>query len=148
MDEETVPLPLKSARATHFKEARMQRLAEIAEDYTELIADLIATDGQARVYAIAREMGISHVSVLKSVKRLIRDGYLLREENLITLTPKGKELAAFSKRKHDVLSAFLSKLGVPEAIAASDVEGIEHHISPPTLAAIEKLLDQLKEAAI
>jgi DtxR family manganese transport transcriptional regulator len=126
-----------SQRAAHFKETRIQRHSEIAEDYTELIADLIQLHGQARVCDIAREMGISHVSVLKTLRRLIRDGYVVKEDNQIDLTAKGREMAAFSKKKHLILSEFLLKLGVPEAIAATDVEGIEHHISGTTLEAIE-----------
>lgn len=134
--------PIKnSKRAMHFKETRRQRLCEVAEDYTELIADLIESQGQARICDMAREMGISHVSVLKTVKKLIRDGYLVKNsQQLIELTEKGKEMAAFSKRKHLILSAFLLKLGVPENIVATDVEGIEHHISATTLEAIENYL--------
>jgi DtxR family manganese transport transcriptional regulator len=126
-----------SSRAVHFKETRLQRLVEIAEDYTELIGDLIQMQGQARVCDIAREMGISHVSVLKTLKKLIRDGYILKEEHQIHLTSKGQQMAAFSKKKHLVLSQFLIKLGVPEEIVATDVEGFEHHISVITLEAIE-----------
>ncbi len=126
-----------SQRAAHFKETRIQRHSEIAEDYTELIADLIHIQGQARVCDIAREMGISHVSVLKTLKRLIRDGYVMKEDHHIILTARGKEMAAFSKKKHLILSEFLKKIGVPESIAATDVEGIEHHISETTLEAIE-----------
>lgn len=127
-----------SQRATHFKETRTQRSFETVEDYTELIADLIDTKGKARICDISREMGISHVSVLKTIKRLIRDGYLIKEsQQSIELTDEGKKMAAFAKRKHRVLSEFLSQLGVPEAILATDVEGIEHYISETTLKAIE-----------
>lgn len=125
-------------RATHFKESRSQRLSEVTEDYTEMIADLLAEQGKARVCDIAREMGISHVSVLKTINRLIRDGYLLKNrQQLIVLTPKGQEMAAFSKKKHTVLTTFLLKLGIPKEVVAIDVEGLEHHISQTTLEAIE-----------
>ncbi|WP_068471264.1 iron dependent repressor, metal binding and dimerization domain protein [Candidatus Protochlamydia phocaeensis] len=133
-----------SQRAAHFKETRLQRLTEVVEDYTELIGDLIQAKGHARVCDIAREMGISHVSVVKTLKKLMRDGYILKEEHHIYLTPKGQEMAAFSKRKHLILFEFLIKLGVPESIAAIDVEGIEHHISATTLSAIEAHLQTLQ----
>lgn len=133
-----------SARAIHFRKARLQRLYELAEDYTEMIADLIELQGKVRVCDIAREMGISHVSVLKTIKRLIRDGYLIVNTHpLIELTPKGREIASFSKKKHLVLSDFLLKLGIPEQIVATDVEGMEHHISYVTLQALETHLKQL-----
>jgi DtxR family transcriptional regulator, manganese transport regulator len=129
--------PAISERAIHFKAARKNRLLEIAEDYTELIADLIKTQGHARICDIAKIMGISHVCVLKTIKRLIRDGYITKiSDKHFELTPKGQQTASFSQRKHRILSTFLLKLGVPENIVAIDVEGIEHHISLSTLNAI------------
>lgn len=128
-------------RAIPFKETRIQRLQEIAEDYTEMIAELISAKGKARVCDLAKQMGISHVSVLKSIKKLIRDGYLIKNtDGLIELTPKGLQTANFSKKKHQILSEFLLKLGIPEYIVATDVEGIEHHISSETLQALERHL--------
>ena len=135
-----------SNRAEHFQKARLQRLSELAEDYTELIDELIAENGKARISDLAREMGVSHVSVIKMIQRLIRNGYLMGSDvhPLILLTPKGKEMASFSKKKHQILAKFLQKLGVAEDIAAADVEGIEHHISPSTLQALEAHLDWIK----
>ncbi len=133
-----------SERAKHFKETRANRLYEIAEDYTELIANLIEEKELVRVCDIAREMGISHVSVLRTLKRLERDGYLVKDGGRsIILTEKGVETAHFSKRKHLVLTDFLLKLGISKDIVATDVEGIEHYISPTTLKAIETHLQTL-----
>lgn len=135
---------MEQERARHFRETRAQRSFELIEDYTELIADLISSKGKARVCDIAKEMGISHVSVLKAINKLIRDGYLIKDENqILALTLIGEETAAFSKKKHLVLSQFLQQLGVPKEIAESDVEGIEHHISHHTLNAIETHLQKL-----
>ena len=133
-----------SPRAIHFKKARLQRLSELIEDYTEMIADLIEAQGGARVCDIAREMGISHVSVLKNIKKLIRAGYLIEDKKpFIELTQKGQEIAAFSKKKHMILANFLRHLGLPEYIIASDVEGLEHHVSQATLQAIEAHLQEM-----
>lgn len=132
-----------SPRAIHFKKARVQRHYELIEDYTEMIADYIEIHGKIRVCDIAREMGVSHVSVLKTIKRLMRDGYLMENIHpLIGLTPKGREMASFSKKKHLILTKFLLELGIPEHIVATDVEGIEHHISQTTLQALETHLQQ------
>jgi DtxR family manganese transport transcriptional regulator len=131
-------------RAEHFKEVRQNRLAHTAEDYTELIADLINDEGQARVCDLARLLGISHVSVLKTIKKLTRDRYVKKDAmGQIQLTAKGRKLASFAKRKHLVLTNFLLKLGVPEQTVATDVEGIEHYISPITLEAIDAHLNSL-----
>lgn len=133
-----------SERAEPFIETRNNRLFEKAEDYAELVDDLIQRQGNARICDISREMGVSHVSVLKALKRLIRDGFLEKtKEKNIVLTTKGHELAAFSKKKHRILTQFLLQLGIPENIVANDVEGIEHYISATTLEAIENHLKKM-----
>lgn len=135
-----------SERAVHFKKARLQHFYEIAEDYTEMIADLIAAYGKVRICDLAKEMGVSHVNVIKTIKKLIRDGYLIDNIHpLINLTSKGKATANYSKKKHLILLNFLLEVGVPEDVAAGDVEGIEHHISPATLNALEVHLESLRE---
>jgi DtxR family manganese transport transcriptional regulator len=122
-------------RAIPFKATRNNRLNEVTEDYTELIDSLVESQSEARVCDIARELGVSHVSVLKTLKRLTRDGYL-KDSSRIELTEKGKQTGQFARRKHQILKEFLLKLGVPESIVDIDVEGIEHYISQTTLEAI------------
>jgi len=130
-------------RALHFKNCRQKRCMELAEDYTEMIADYLEEKGAVRVCEIAKEMGVSHVSVLKAIKKLTRDGLLMENHQSIALTQSGREMAAFSKRKHQTLTSFLLLLGVPDEIAAVDVEGIEHRISPETLTAIEDFVKKV-----
>ena len=38
------------------------------------------------------------------------------------------------------MAAFLRALGISRRVAEMDAEGIEHHVSPETLAAFERLL--------
>lgn len=128
-------------RSHPFIATRKHHLLETAEDYTELIDDLIASEGEARTCEIARQLGISHVTAIKTLKRLEKEKYVITEPHKpIQLTPKGKQLAAYSKKRHGILMDFLSRLGVPEEIAAIDVEGMEHHISPETLNAFQNCL--------
>ena len=56
----------------------------------------------------------------------------------IFLTEKGKELAARSRWRHEVVVGFLRAIGISEATAQRDAEGIEHHVSDETLAAVER----------
>lgn len=131
-------------RARSFIATRQHHLLETAEDYTEMIADLIASKGQARTCDIAQHMGISHVTALKTIRRLQEKGYLETSMHKpVTLTPKGEDLAIFSKKKHRILMDFLTKLGVPEDVAAIDVEGMEHHVSATTLEVLEEHLKTL-----
>src|ERR1700722_20268876 len=53
-------LAAEPAQADRFLKARSARSASLLEDYTELIADLIAANGEARTTDIARRMGVAH----------------------------------------------------------------------------------------
>lgn len=114
---------------------------ERSEDYVEAIADLIAHAGEARVTDLAEVMGVSHVTVVRAIARL-RSGGLVhaRPYRAIFLTPKGARLAASSKHRHQTVVDFLLWLGVAPAVAARDAEGIEHHVSAQTLAAMARRL--------
>ena len=112
---------------------------ETAQDYAEAIADLAVIHGGGRAVELARRLGVSHVTVIRTVARLQRDGYVSsRPYRSILLTDKGLRLADESRRRHEIVVAFLRALGVPETIAQTDAEGIERHVSPETLAAFER----------
>src|SRR5438067_1892099 len=124
--------PAKRARsaeiqASALRRTRHEHAMETAEDYAEAIADLAALHGEARAVDLARRLGVSHVTVIRTVARLQREGYLsTRPYRSIFLTDKGSRLAAESRRRHEIVVAFLRVLGVPDDIAQSDAEGIEH----------------------
>src|SRR3981189_794862 len=104
------------------------------EDYLEQILDLINTKGYARVADIAQGLKLSQASVTNMVQRLDADGLLKYEKYRgLVLTPAGKTLARNITRRHERLSDFLKLLGLPDKVIYRDVEGMEHHISPPTL---------------
>ncbi|WP_334319189.1 hypothetical protein OH491_01670 [Termitidicoccus mucosus] len=65
----------------------------------------------------------------------------------IFLIEKGKVLAAASKQRHKTVVRFLLSLGVPEAIARRDAEGIEHHVSTETLATFKRILKRESKTA-
>jgi DtxR family manganese transport transcriptional regulator len=103
-----------------------------------LIADLIETKGRARKSDIAKVMNISHVTTLRTLQRLQRDGYVeTGPRQPIQLTQKGKQLASLAKKRHQILLEFLIKIGVPPHIAQLDAEGMEHHISQETLETLQ-----------
>lgn len=128
----------------NFRQTRLARKNEVAEDYVELIAELIDNEGEARTADIARRMGVSHATVTKTVARLQRDGLVVSKPyRAIFLSPEGRQLAAWSKRRHEIVVQFLRAIGVGEASAQADAEGIEHHVSAETLAAFERLMGTL-----
>ena len=128
------------ARDTNsFRRTRSDHAQETAEDYVELIDDLIRDAGEARAVDVARRLGVTHVTVTKTLARLKREGLLTSEPyRSIFLTPKGKRLADKSRKRHELVVDFLLALGVPRADAEADAEGIEHHISPKTLQAMKR----------
>ena len=125
-------------QAAALRRTRLEHAAETAQDYAEAIAELSALHGEARAVDLAERFGVTYVKVTRTVARLQREGYVAtRPYRSIFLTAKGSRLAQESRRRHEIVLAFLRRLGVPEKVAQTDAEGIEHHVSPETLAAIK-----------
>ncbi|MGZ5019847.1 MAG: transcriptional regulator MntR [Chthoniobacterales bacterium] len=121
------------------------RNSTAVEDYLERILDLINAKGYARVVDIATSLKISQASVTNMVQRLDADGLLKYEKYRgLVLTTAGETLARKIARRHELLTDFLGLLGLDKRVIAHDVEGMEHHISPETLRAIETLTAQLR----
>jgi DtxR family manganese transport transcriptional regulator len=124
-----------------FLRTRADHQREIAADYVELIADLIDERGEARCGDVAARLGVANATVVKTLKRLTDRGLITQlPYRAIHLTEDGKRLAKSGKRKHLIVESFLRLLGVTEATARIDAEGIEHHVSDETLEAMEKAL--------
>jgi DtxR family manganese transport transcriptional regulator len=106
-----------------------------------MIAELIATTGEARVTDLARRMAVTHVTVNRTIQRLRRAGLVTAQPyQAIFLTAAGRRLSEESRRRHELVSRFLESLGVPRAVALADAEGMEHHVSKETLAAFVRHL--------
>ena len=127
--------------AENFRRSRRDHALETAQDYVEAIADLTAAVGEARVVDLARRLGVTHVTVNRTLARLQQAGYVnTRPYRAIFLTDAGRTLAQESKQRHETVVAFLQSLGISKKAAELDAEGIEHHVSPETLAAFERRL--------
>jgi DtxR family manganese transport transcriptional regulator len=127
--------------AETFRRSRRDRASETAQDYVEAIADLTASLGEARVVDLARRLGVTHVTVNRTLARLKKNGFVnTKPYRAIFLTGAGHTLAEECKRRHETVVAFLRSLGVSEKAAEMDAEGIEHHVSSETLAVFERRL--------
>jgi Mn-dependent DtxR family transcriptional regulator len=125
--------------------APTRHTSSAVEDYLERILELINTKGYARVVDIAEGLKISQASVTNMVQRLDAEGLLKYEKYRgLVLTASGEALAKNITRRHQLLSDFFRLFGLEEDVIYHDVEGMEHHISPPTLRAIEALTAQLE----
>ncbi len=130
-------------RQPAYERVRSDHARETAEDYTELILDLAAGDEQCvRQSELVKRLGVSHVTVVRTVARLERDGLVERVRGHgVRLTGRGRAMAEGSRRRHELVVAFLRRIGVPEEIAAADAEGIEHHVSNVTLERMCTMLE-------
>jgi DtxR family manganese transport transcriptional regulator len=137
---------MSDADSARFVRARKARSNEIAEDYVELIGDLIARTGEARAADIARELGVKQSTVSNVLARLSRDGLVTAlPYRSIFLTEKGEQLAEMARTRHGIVQNFLLALGVPRDIATIDAEGMEHHVSAETLAILERFTETLRQ---
>ena len=137
------PLQNADAQAEVFAVVRQAHQMESTEDYVELIDDLICSQGEARLVEVAERLGISQPSASKTIARLQREGFVTSEPyRSIFLTDKGKQLADASRARHDLVYQFLLSIGVSEATAKVDSEGVEHHVSTETLNAFQRIIER------
>jgi DtxR family manganese transport transcriptional regulator len=135
------PLPSADDHAARFARQREADRTATAEDYVELIADLLREEGEARAVDLARRMGISQATVTATIGRLQRDGLVeTKPYRGLFLTSEGERLAATAKARHDLVVRFLLALGLDHETAEADAEGVEHHVSEEALKAFERFL--------
>lgn len=134
-------MPKEPAQANRFGRARRARSATLLEDYAELIADLLATGGEARTVDVARRLGVAHATAVKTIGRLKREGLVTAlPYRGVFLTEAGQTLAARVRARHRLVVELLVAVGVPIEDAEADAEGIEHYVSASTLAAFAGFL--------
>jgi len=134
-------------RAERFKRVREAHQTEMAEDYVELIADLIDEKGEARQVDLAECLGVTKPTVNSTIQRLQREGLVSSEPyRAIFLMEKGRGLAQCSRRRHRIVRDFLVALGIDGKTADADAEGIEHHVSEATLEAFRRHLGKAQRA--
>src|SRR5271165_5991713 len=96
-------LPAELTQARRFEKTRSAQSGALLEDYVELIADLLATGGEARPTDIARRLGVSHATDIKTIARMKREGLATaRPYRGVFLTKSGDALAARMRTRHRV----------------------------------------------
>jgi DtxR family transcriptional regulator, manganese transport regulator len=143
--EIAVEMPEEPTQARRFGKARTARSAALLEDYVELIADLMAIYGEARAIDVAKRLGVTHPTALKSIARLKREGLVTaRPYRGVFLTEAGRELAERVRARHRLVVELLLAVGVAKETAEADAEGMEHHASEATLKAFARFLARKK----
>ena len=127
------------------KQASLSR-SESTEDHLERIQELVDQKGYARVADTAASLGLSRSAVSNMVRRLARRGFVNYERYRgFTLTPAGRQVAQHIKARHKTLTEMLEILGLDAETIEREVEGIEHHLRPQTLAVFSKLVSFWQE---
>jgi DtxR family manganese transport transcriptional regulator len=149
MKKKSVSVRSAEMQARALRQTRRKHSLETAEDYVEAIAELTDTVGEARAVDLAKRLGVSHVTVIRTIARLKRDGYTASQPyRAIFLTEKGARLAQESRERHELVVQFLRSLGIPETTVQEDAEGIEHHVSAETLLAFKRHIGPKKGARL
>ena len=121
------------------------QIHESAEDYLEQILMLREKKGVVRSIDIANSMGYSKPSISIAMKHLRENGYVvMNEDNYISLTEKGSEIANRIYNRHRTLTRLLVMLGVPEDLAEKDACKVEHDLSPESYDALKQHLTALE----
>ena len=135
-------MPEADEQAEGFGRTRSDHRSEIAEDYVELIADLIDATGEARAVDLAagwasptprsptRSPGCS-VMAWSTPSPIARSS-----------SPATAATWPSMPAPAQIVYGFLRALGVSEEVARVDAEGIEHHVSDETLDAFDRLLQE------
>ena len=145
--EVAVKLPTELTQARRFSKTRSAQSGALLEDYVELIADLLTTGGEARPTDVARRLGVSHATAIKTISRLKREGLATgRPYRGVFLTQDGQRLAARVRARHRLVVDMLLALGIPAEAAEADAEGIEHHVSEATLKAFAQFLQSREQS--
>lgn len=112
---------------------------ESAENYLETILILSKKLPVVRSVDIANELGFKKSSVSIAMKNLREKNQItVTDSGFIYLTEDGRAIAEMIYERHELLSTWLAKLGVPSDIASQDACRIEHVISKESFEAIKK----------
>jgi Mn-dependent DtxR family transcriptional regulator len=115
------------------------------DDYLEQILHLIEEKGYARAVDVSKNLGISQASVTNMFRKLDAEGLVKHEKYRGTvLTDEGRRIARAIIERHQTLTRFLRLFGLDEEMIYHDVEGMEHHVSRPTLNVIRAVADALE----
>ena len=112
---------------------------ESAENYLETILILSQKLPVVRSVDIATELGYKKSSVSIAMRNLREKHHItVTDSGFITLTDSGRAIAEEIYERHQLLSSWLTALGVDPQVAADDACKIEHVISRESFEAIKR----------
>jgi DtxR family Mn-dependent transcriptional regulator len=116
--------------------------SEGQEEFLELLYRLTASGGLARTSDLAKGLRSSLGTVTNLVERLERKGLVVHQPYRgVTLTPKGKRIAAEIVRRHRLVERFLTDfLMIPSERAHKYACKMEHAVDEEVVNALATLL--------
>lgn len=122
----------------------MMNIHESAENYLEAILALGEEKGSVRSIDIANHLEFSKPSVSRAMSLLRENGYVIMDaEGFLTLTESGHKIADRIYERHQLLTKWLTALGVDPKVAAEDACKIEHDLSDESFT---KLKEHLRDS--
>jgi len=114
------------------------------EDYLKAILEAESEGQNVISSTLAHWLSVSPPAVTMALKRLKRDGYVgVKPDGIVHLTPKGKETAYRTARRHHLIERMLSEMfGMDWYRVHDEAERLEHAVSPAFEA---KLIEKLGE---
>jgi len=122
---------------------KQERPTPTVEDYLGVMYTL-ERDGETILSSrLAKWIDVSPPTVTATVKRMIRDGWVIMDDRKeIHLTPAGREAAQSLLRRHMLSEVLLNRvLGVPWSQIHQEAHKMEHTISAETMARMAKRLE-------
>ena len=113
-------------------------LHQSGEDYLEAILVLKERNGSVRSIDVAQHLGFSKPSISRAVSILRTSGYItVEKDGRLELTEVGGQVAQDIYERHQLLTSWLVRLGVPPETAEEDACKIEHDISSETFRCLK-----------
>ncbi len=116
---------------------------ESAENYLETILRLSKVRPVVRSVDIAEELGFKKSSISVAMKNLREKEHItVTKEGFIYLTDSGLKIAEMIYERHELLTKWLTSLGVDELVASEDACKLEHVLSTESFEAIKKFVNK------
>ena len=123
-------------------------VSERAEDYLRAVYEIVQQKGYARTNDISKELNVQQPTVVEMMEKLHNRGFVIYEKyGGISLTPHGKDIVKIVKKRHDTFQKFLKLISVPEDIASTDADVLEHLLHPETILQFERFVDFIGHAS-
>lgn len=114
-------------------------MKQTTEDYLKTIYLLSSGNNGVRAVEISERLKVSRPTVTVIVRRLIEEGYAIKNsEHKIFLTEKGEKLAGDTLNRNKLFRYILTKLGVDEKTASKDACEMEHAVSAESYEALKR----------